>query len=98
MEATFLHELVTVAACRAHASVALTCGDQSQSYGALCASITAFASGLRERGLNRSGRVAVYLEKLVETVVAMIGAAAAGGVFVPIKPLLKADQVAYILR
>ena len=98
MEATFLHELVTVAAFRAHASVALTCGDQSQSYGALSASITAFASGLRERGLNRSERVAVYLEKRVETVVAMIGAAAAGGVFVPINPLLKADQVAYILR
>ncbi len=40
----------------------------------------------------------VYLEKRPETVIALFGAAAAGGVFVPINPLLKPEQVAYILR
>lgn len=98
MEATLLHELVTVAAFRAHEAIALTHADQSASYGALSSSVAAFASGVRERGLDRSERVAVYLDKRVETVVAMMGTAAAGGVFVPINPLLKAEQVAYILR
>jgi len=98
MEATLLHQLVTVAALRAPTSVALTYGDQSASYGTLSASVTALASGVRERGLNRSDRVAVYLDKRIETVVAMIGTAAAGGVLVPLNPLLKAEQVAYILR
>ncbi len=49
-------------------------------------------------GLGRGERVAVYLEKRLETVIALFGAAAAGGVFVPVNPLLKPEQVAYILR
>jgi acyl-CoA ligase (AMP-forming) (exosortase A-associated) len=40
----------------------------------------------------------VYLNKRAETVIACFGAAAAGCVFVPVNPLLKAEQVAYILR
>jgi len=51
----------------------------------------------REHGLGRSERLAVYMEKREENVVAMFGAAAAGSVFVPINPVLKPDQVAYIL-
>jgi acyl-CoA synthetase (AMP-forming)/AMP-acid ligase II len=43
-------------------------------------------------------RVAIYLEKRFETVIASFGAPAAGGVFVPLNPLLKAEQVGYILR
>jgi acyl-CoA ligase (AMP-forming) (exosortase A-associated) len=42
--------------------------------------------------------VAIYLDKRVETVVASFGAPAAGLVFVPLNPLLKPDQVAFILR
>ncbi len=98
MEATLLHELVTVGAFRAHEAIALTHGDQSASYGTLSSAVTAFASGVRERGLDRSERIAVYLDKRIETIVAMFGTAAVGGVFVPVNPLLKADQVAYILR
>ena len=45
----------------------------------------------------RGERVAIHLEKRIETVVAMFGASAAGGVFVPVNPLLKAKQVAHIL-
>ncbi len=47
-------------------------------------------------GLDRGDRVAVYLEKRLETIAALFGASAAGGVFVPVNPLLKAEQVAYI--
>ena len=46
---------------------------------------------------ERDDRVAVYLEKRIETVESICGASAAGGVFVPINPLLKPQQVAYIL-
>ena len=49
-------------------------------------------------GLQRGERVAIYLEKRFETVIASFGAPAAGGVFVPLNPLLKAEQVGYILR
>ena len=40
----------------------------------------------------------MYLPKLLETVTSLFGAALSGGVFVPINPLLKAGQVAHILR
>lgn len=67
-------------------------------YEALAAQVRNCAAGLLKLDLGRSERVAVYLEKRLETVVAVFGAAAAGGVFVPVNPLLKPDQVAYILK
>jgi acyl-CoA synthetase (AMP-forming)/AMP-acid ligase II len=39
-----------------------------------------------------------FVHKRFETVVASFGAPAAGGVFVPMNPLLKPEQVAYIAR
>lgn len=67
-------------------------------YTDLAAAVAATASGLAGLGLERDARVAVYLEKRPEAVTAMLGAAAAGGVFVPVNPLLKPPQVAHVLR
>ena len=67
-------------------------------YGKLQEAIDRFAGGLIGLGLQRGERVAIYLEKRFETVIASFGAPAAGGVFVPLNPLLKAEQVGYILR
>jgi len=47
--------------------------------------------------LDHQERVAVYLPKQVEAVISMFATTAAGGIFVPINPLLKAPQVSYIL-
>jgi acyl-CoA synthetase (AMP-forming)/AMP-acid ligase II len=68
------------------------------SYGALHATCQAFARSLLALKLTRGERVAVYLDKRIETVVGMFGAAAAGLVFVPVNPLLKGEQVGHILR
>jgi acyl-CoA ligase (AMP-forming) (exosortase A-associated) len=46
----------------------------------------------------REERVAVYLDKRIETVVAIFGTSAAGAAFVPVNPLLRAAQVGHILR
>jgi acyl-CoA ligase (AMP-forming) (exosortase A-associated) len=78
--------------------MALTFQDASLSYGALAAQVTGFASGLLGLGVGRGDRVGVWLDKRFETVVASFGASAAGAVFVPLNPLLKAEQVAYILQ
>ena len=77
---------------------ALKSGSVSCSYGALAARIEAFADGLAAAGLVRQGRVAVYADKSIDLVAAMFGAACAGGVMVPVNPLLKPEQVGYILR
>ncbi len=97
-DATLLPDLITRAAQRRSEAPALTYGSETLSYGKLREAIDSFAGGLMRLGLQRGERVAIYLEKRFETVIASFGAPAAGGVFVPLNPLLKADQVGYILR
>jgi acyl-CoA ligase (AMP-forming) (exosortase A-associated) len=70
---------------------------ETVNYGTLAQQIDAVASGLIEQGLARFERVAVYLPKRIETVASFFGIVRAGGVFVPVNPLLKAPQVAHIL-
>jgi acyl-CoA ligase (AMP-forming) (exosortase A-associated) len=95
---TLLHDLPKASAEGIPSSRALSYAEASLSYGELAARIDAFCSGLLALSLARAERVAVYLEKRFETVIAIFGTSAAGGVFVPINPLLKAEQVAYILK
>jgi acyl-CoA ligase (AMP-forming) (exosortase A-associated) len=95
---TLVHEFIFNSAQRAPSAEALCYQAQSLNYATLAKEVKTIASGLLSLNLQRSERVAVYLEKRVETVVALFGASAAGAVFVPINPLLKSEQVAYILR
>lgn len=99
MNATqLLHQLIFASAHRDPDSAALTFGPDTVHYAALAEVIDRFASGLIRLGLARSERVGIYLDKRIEAVVASFGATAAGGVFVPVNPVLKAEQVGYILQ
>jgi acyl-CoA ligase (AMP-forming) (exosortase A-associated) len=98
LQPTLLPELVTQAAQRRPDAVALTHGAQHLSYAELAQQMSALASGFMQLGLQRADRVAIYLEKRLEAVLASFAAPLAGAVFVPINPLLKADQVRHILR
>jgi len=95
--ATLIHELIFDMAQRAPHAAALSWQGEETSYAALAQAVRETAATLLTLGLQRGARVAVYLEKRPENVIAMFGAAAAGGVFVPVNPLLKPEQVAYIL-
>ncbi|KON82164.1 acyl-CoA ligase (AMP-forming), exosortase A system-associated [Azoarcus sp. PA01] len=99
MNATFLlHHLVSASAERAPDAPALTFSSDTLSYGALAGDVASFAAGLDRLGLTRGERVAIYLDKRFEFVTAAFGATCAAGVFVPINPILKAEQVGYILQ
>jgi len=93
-----LPELIALAAERSPDATALVYGKENQTYEGLQEAVADFAGGLMHLGLQRGERVAIYLEKRFETVIASFGAPAAGGVFVPLNPLLKPEQVGYILR
>lgn len=93
-----LHDLPLATARRNPAAQALVAGAATVSYGELARLIEGFAAALVADGLAIQARVAVYSEKSIECVAALFGAACAGGVMVPINPLLKDEQVAYILR
>jgi acyl-CoA ligase (AMP-forming) (exosortase A-associated) len=96
-DAALLHELPLLAASRAPGSCALRDDGAAITYGELAADVEHFASALSALQVGRGERVAIYLDKRRETVVSSFGASAHGAVFVPINPVLKAEQVEYIL-
>jgi acyl-CoA ligase (AMP-forming) (exosortase A-associated) len=96
--AALLHELIRLTADKMPQSQALAYREQNMSYATLAELVNRVAKAMLQLGLARRDRVAVFLEKRPETVAALFGAAAAGGVFVPVNPVLKAAQVAYILK
>ncbi|MBT5458929.1 MAG: AMP-binding protein, partial [Rhodospirillaceae bacterium] len=93
-----LPDLVFQSALRTPDAPALSFGDKTLSYGELAGQIRQSAASFVRMGIGKSERVAIYLEKRLENVVAMFGAAAAGAVFVPVNPLLRPQQVRHILR
>ncbi|KFI05148.1 acyl-CoA ligase (AMP-forming), exosortase A system-associated [Massilia sp. BSC265] len=94
---TLIHDTIFEAARRTPDAAALEYGARRCTYADLAGLVASVAVLLREQGLAPGTRVAVYMEKRIENVAAMFGAAAAGCVFVPVNPLLKPEQVAYIL-
>src|SRR5919202_1432676 len=94
---TQLHQIVADSARRRPDPAALTYKDATVTYAELWDEVVAVANGLGKLGLSRGERVAIYLDKRIETVTSIFGTSAAGGVFVPVNPVLKAKQVAYIL-
>ena len=96
--ADLIHELILQSADRTPGNAALRYKDTEQNYDQLAGHLLACARGLGALGLEPNERVAVYLEKRLEAAIGLFAAAAAGGVFVPVNPLLKPPQVGYILR
>jgi acyl-CoA ligase (AMP-forming) (exosortase A-associated) len=95
---SLIHGLLELSAERRPDAQALTARKTHATYGELAGAVQAFAQALLAAGLGRQERVAVYLPKRLETVTAIFGTAMAGGVFVPLNPLLKPPQVGHILR
>lgn len=93
-----LHHLIQDVVRRTPDAPAILFKKQTLDYQELRDEVYRVAAGLRALGVERDQRVAVYLPKQIETVCALFGASAAGGVFVPVNPILKAEQVGHILR
>jgi acyl-CoA ligase (AMP-forming) (exosortase A-associated) len=95
---TNVHHLIEGGARSHPDSSALTFRQVTLSYEALWMQVRGVAAGLGELGVVREQRVAVFLDKRIETVAAIFGASAAGAAFVPVNPLLRPAQVGHILR
>ena len=90
-------DFIHASAVRTPDAEALVFQDRRLSYAELAREVETWSQALLALDIGAGERVAVYLEKRVEAVAAMYGASDAGAVFVPVNPLLKAEQVAYIL-
>jgi acyl-CoA ligase (AMP-forming) (exosortase A-associated) len=93
-----LFELVLRSADRSPDAPSLSFKGRTINYAAAASGIEQFARGLISLRLGPFDRVAIYLPKQPEAVIAMFGSSRAGCVFVPVNPLLKPSQVRHILR
>jgi long-chain acyl-CoA synthetase len=83
---------------RAHAGrVAVRVDDAAMTYRALDDASARVAGLLHERGLKPGDRVGLMMPNIAEVPVVYYGVLRAGGVVVPMNPLLKAREVAYYL-
>ncbi|SDU50279.1 acyl-CoA ligase (AMP-forming), exosortase A system-associated [Jiangella alkaliphila] len=94
---TQFHHLLAQAAAARPDAPALTYRHHTAGYGDVWRTAQAAAAQLARLGLRRGDRVAIYLEKRIDTVAAFFAVSAAGGVFVPVNHVLKATQVGHIL-
>ena len=91
-----LHHLLDRSVRRFPDKEALVCAERRLSYGEVARRSAGLASGLRQVGLERGDRVGVYLPASVPQVLSIFSVSQAGGVFVPINPLLFPEQVMHI--
>ncbi|WP_345801193.1 acyl-CoA ligase (AMP-forming), exosortase A system-associated [Microbacterium sp. AZCO] len=91
------HDLLSDAATAAPDSPALTYRDHTSTYRETWEAAQAVAAQLVSLGIAKGDRVAICLEKRIETVVAMFATSLAGGIFVPVSHVLRDPQVAHIL-
>jgi len=95
---SLVHQLIEHQALERPDRDALHFKDTKFSYRHLWLRTLALAKGFEDLGLTRGTRIAIYLPKQPESVLAMFAASAANCVFVPINPLLKPPQVKHILQ
>lgn len=91
-----LHHLLTA---RAESSgEALVFKEKSLSYREFSQAAARCAAALQNAGAERGDRVVVFLPRGIEECWSIFGVSMAGGVFVPVNALLKAQQIRHIVR
>jgi amino acid adenylation domain-containing protein len=77
-------------------AVAVVDGERKLTYGELDAEANRVANLLTELGVERNERVAMYLDKSLESVVAIYGILKAGAAYVPLDPQAPPARLGYI--
>src|SRR5579872_2124321 len=79
-------------------NIAILFRDTALTYRDLGHRVDGVARRLRALGVGPDVKVALYLERSVELVVAMLGVLTAGGAYVPLDPLHPRQRLAYIME
>ena len=93
-----LHQLLTNNSNVTPSKIAISHKKNSWSYEQLTQLVEKQAKAFIGINLSLQQRVAIYLPKQIETVTSFLSITLAGGVFVPINPVLKAPQVDHIIN
>jgi D-alanine--poly(phosphoribitol) ligase subunit 1 len=89
----FAHELLESHAERHPERLALTCGEESRSYGELNAQANQFAHYLIDRGLGPGAIIGVWLDRSIEMVVSILGVLKAGAAYAPLDTTYPAGRL-----
>ncbi len=93
---TTLDDQLMAAAMARPEAPAVADRERTVSYGELDESAGRLATVLVESGVRRGDRVAIYLDKSVEAVVAVYGVLKAGGCYVPLDPHAPPSRLGYV--
>ncbi len=97
LPALSLPEMLRQLADRQPQTPVLAWRDQSMTAAQLHQAVHKWAAAMQAAGVKPQDRVAVWLPKQFETIIAMLAASAAQAVFIPVNPALKPAQVSHIL-
>ncbi len=92
------HDLIQYSSVNYPNSIALTLKDHKLSYQELQKNASSITNSLKALNIEQFDRVGIYLPKTFEAVSSFIGISQAGGVFVPVNPVLKSPQVTHIIE
>jgi surfactin family lipopeptide synthetase A len=93
-----LHEWIEEQVARRPEATALVCGEKAITYLELDRRANQLAHYLRKLGVGPEILVAVFLDRSIETVVALLGIMKAGGAYVPIDPTYPRERVRFMLE
>ena len=94
---TTIHEAFEDASARTPEAVALICGDEQLTYGALDRRADRLADRLRELGVGPDVPVGVCLARSLDLVVALLATLKAGGAYVPLDPAYPPERLRFML-
>ncbi|MED1305228.1 amino acid adenylation domain-containing protein [Bacillus pacificus] len=93
-----LHQVFEETVDRYEARSAIIYDDRTVTYGELEVQANQLARYLRSKGIGCGSRVAILLERSIESYTAMLGIMKAGAAYVPLDPSYPEDRVQYILQ
>jgi amino acid adenylation domain-containing protein len=92
-----IHELFEAQVARRPNAVAITCGKDVLTYAQLNARANQLAHFLRKRGAGPESLVAMYMDRSLELVIAILAIVKAGAAYVPLDSTYPADRLAFML-
>ena len=93
-----IEDTLFASARRSPDKTAIVDGDRTATYHSLASAAVALSHRLIEQGLQPGDRVSIFLDKSIESALAMYGVWTAGGVAVPINEGLRSAQVQHIVQ
>jgi aspartate racemase len=93
-----VHELFEARVESAPDAVAVTCGEESLTYGELNGKANRLAHNLETLGVRSGSMVALCAERSLDAVVGIVGILKAGGAYVPLDPTYPKERLAYMLE